>query len=306
MARLSRRACLCLVVACAAVALEERRATRDDFEVIADSSKPPVPYEAPPPSSLEVIVAGTLGSMVGEVVSFPCDVLKTEVLSTGSSVVAAARHLLRGRDASRFYAGLAAPLAGAFFIKGTVFGARELFKALLHPGRGGTLLEGALSAFGAGAVASAVVAPVERVKIVCQLAGGARSTAATLRDLWRGGTLFLGADATFWREAPQYAAYFTIYEFSRPRVASAAVAGGLAGALSWLAILPVDVAKTRVQSGREARFGPALASALGSGSRLLNGVGPVVARALVKHAAVFASYEVILAALASARRRGEL
>ena len=249
------------------------------------------------PSSLDVVVAGTLGSMVGEVISYPIDQVKTQCLTQGSSFLVAATTLARQRGVRGVFAGLPSPLVGAFFVKSTVFGAREFWKAVLRR-LGVARGAGALSAFGAGAVASLVVAPVERVKIVVQLDGGASAgTQATALRLWRTGALFLGVGATFWREAPQYAAYFSIYESSRPRL-SAALAGALAGALSWLMVLPVDAAKTMVQGGLAPRFLPALKTACRDPARLLNGAAPTVMRALVKHGAVFAAYEAILRLLA--------
>ena len=245
------------------------------------------------PSSLDVVVAGTLGSMVGEVISYPIDQVKTQCLTQGSSFLVAATTLARQRGVRGVFAGLPSPLVGAFFVKSTVFGAREFWKAALRR-LGVARGAGALSAFGAGAVASLVVAPVERVKIVVQLDGGASAgTQATALRLWRTGALFLGVGATFWREAPQYAAYFSIYESSRPRLSAA-----LAGALSWLMVLPVDAAKTMVQGGLAPRFLPALKTACRDPARLLNGAAPTVMRALVKHGAVFAAYEAILRVLA--------
>lgn len=285
----SVRLLLCLAIAVAAPAQREPpRPPRD--------AAPPS-LQRREPSSLDVVVAGTLGSMVGEVISYPIDQVKTQCLTQGSSFLVAATTLARQRGVRGVFAGLPSPLVGAFFVKSTVFGAREFWKAVLRR-LGVARGAGALSAFGAGAVASLVVAPVERVKIVVQLDGGASAgTQATALRLWRAGALFLGVGATFWREAPQYAAYFSIYESSRPRL-SAALAGALAGALSWLMVLPVDAAKTMVQGGLAPRFLPALKTACRDPARLLNGAAPTVMRALVKHGAVFAAYEAILRLLA--------
>ena len=272
---------------------------------------PAGPPPSPPPDAapLQIIAAGTLGSLLGEIAAYPCDQLKTQVLA-GSPVLAAATMLARERGVRGIYAGLPSPLVGAFFVKSVVFAAREFWKRVLRH-LSVARFAGALSAFGAGAVASLVVAPVERVKILVQLQGGDVGSAATFARLWRDGGLFVGVGATCWREAPTYAAYFSIYEEARAAGLGAAIAGGLAGALSWLLVIPIDVAKTRVQSGDARHFLPALAAACARPAHLAQSAGPTVARALVKHAVVFVAYEAILDALlrdggASTTRKAEL
>ena len=99
-------ACCCAAAAGASTPREDAKTPREDE-----------PAAARPPTPLEIIVAGTLGSMVGELASFPCDVLKTEVLSSGAGVVAAATALARTRGPLGIFAGVTAPLVGAFLAR---------------------------------------------------------------------------------------------------------------------------------------------------------------------------------------------
>ncbi len=73
---------------------------------------------------------------------------------------------------------------------------------------------------------------------------------------------FRGITPTIWRELPGFAVYITSYEYmcnqlkSRdqhqqgdlPSVPVMLLAGGLAGMLSWMANIPIDVIKSRMQS----------------------------------------------------------
>ena len=70
--------------------------------------------------------------MVGEVISYPIDQVKTQCLTQGSSFLVAATTLARQRGVRGVFAGLPSPLVGAFFVKSTVFGAREFWKAALR------------------------------------------------------------------------------------------------------------------------------------------------------------------------------
>ena len=68
--------------------------------------------------------------------------------------------------------------------------------------------------------------------------------------------LFTGYWATVYREIPGWAIYFTSFEIINSKLLdelclhhaiSSGVSGAIAGAMSWLLVYPIDVAKTHIQ-----------------------------------------------------------
>lgn len=66
-----------------------------------------------------------------------------------------------------------------------------------------------------------------------------------------------GVTATFYRDFFSYGAYFFIFEYVRREMKSAGstsgllndfVAGGFAGSFAWLLVIPIDLAKSQIQS----------------------------------------------------------
>jgi hypothetical protein len=133
-----------------------------------------------------------------------------------------------------------------------------------------------LSALSAGFVLSFVLSPAELIKCRMQLGRSDPYHRYTgpldcLRHLLRTEGLRglgRGLPATMAREMPGNAVYFSAYQslrhllpgravdYSSPRtlreqisdIASAVLCGGVAGVALWAAVLPLDVAKTRVQT----------------------------------------------------------
>jgi hypothetical protein len=277
------------------------------------------------------VVAGILGSAIGEAVAYPVDVMKTRIQSSSRSsspAVHALTALLQERGLVGMYAGLLAPLLGSVMIKTCVFGGYEVSKRLVRKvsSRKGsgyhsktrqlTFLEGVIASTGAGIFAAFAYAPIDRVKITMQLAKSGElvnmSTLGTFLQLAKVGTLFRGIMCCLAREAPYNACYFTLYERTRDWVAActtrkkntsrlgmawwvAPVVGGFAGAMSWLIVLPADVAKTRVQAGLAPNFGAALVGLLeerGLGG-MYTGASTVVMRAVLKHSVTFTMFEAL-------------
>jgi hypothetical protein len=275
------------------------------------------------------VVAGILGSAIGDAVAYPVDVMKTRIQSSSrsSSPVNMMVGLLQERGLFGMYAGLSAPLLGSVVIKTCVFGGYEVSKCLVRKvssrkgsgyeskARQLTFLEGVIASTGAGIFAAFAYTPIDRVKITMQLAKSGEivnmSTLVTFLELAKEGTLFDGIMCCLAREAPYNAFYFTLYERTRDWVAAsnskksnsrlrmawwvAPAVGGFAGAVSWLIVLPADVAKTRVQAGLAPNFGAALGGLLrehGLGG-MYTGASAVVIRAVLKHSVTFAMFEAL-------------
>jgi hypothetical protein len=171
---------------------------------------------------------GYLGGMMGIVASHPIDSLKTNI-QAGKPIVY-----------RQLYRGIVPPLFGVGLEKAIVFGVYETSKPIFR----NDIVCGAL----AGSVASFVVTPFERAKILLQ----------TGQSLTYQG-LFRGLSATFTRETPGFAIYFyTYHQLKQNRQLHPAhhfLHGACAGAMSWVFIYPQDRIKTLMQSSRDKKVG---------------------------------------------------
>ena len=185
-------------------------------------------------------INGGLSGMCGVVISHPIDTIKT--------------HIQRGNCLSYFkpsftnlYKGLAAPLIGVGLEKAIVFGTYNymLSKTDNIP------ISGAI----AGLIASFIVTPYERIKILRQ-----NSQSITFKDI-NTKFLFRGLSATFVREMPGFAIYFSTYEYLKKKnftnhnkeitCLSSFLYGGLSGLSAWIFIYPQDKIKTIMQSNMQ-------------------------------------------------------
>lgn len=190
----------------------------------------------------------------------------------------------------------------------------------------------AMGGFGAGAIQSLILTPVELVKIRLQLQNSKTATSSQqvyrhkgpvdvarsilrregLKGLYRGFTI------TVLRDAPAHCVYFWSYEYMREwlhpgcrkncqeSLRTMLMAGGLAGVSSWICCYPLDVLKTRLQAQSQSSqtyngivdcFSKSV-KAEGYGV-LWRGIGTAVSRAFVVNGAVFAAYEIALRCLFS-------
>ncbi|KAJ1972922.1 hypothetical protein H4R35_004412 [Dimargaris xerosporica] len=188
---------------------------------------------------------------------------------------------------------------------------------------------------GAGAISGVfpvlLIGPAERLKILLQVQGTTgpgpvTKAAAPPLSLWqlahrvyrqeglRG--VFRGTMATFVRDIPGCAIYFTAYEAVRryisqhttlswmiPTPITVMLAGGIAGIVDWAFTMPIDTLKSRLQTAAPGQYprgirDVALHLARTEGlSVLYRGVGPAMLRAFPANAACFAGYEATMALL---------
>lgn len=180
---------------------------------------------------------GGISGMVGILLSHPIDTIKTHI-QTG--------HKLNTFKPSftNLYKGISAPLLGVGIEKAIVFGTYNYMMSKTD----NIPLSGALS----GLVASLVVTPYERIKILKQ-----NSQVIAFRDL-NIRFLYKGFTPTFFREMPGFAIYFTTYEYLKKKTFTdhdkkidytrSFIYGGIAGVTSWIFIYPQDKIKTILQS----------------------------------------------------------
>lgn len=254
---------------------------------------PPSPPTNPPSSSSpwQYYFKGALAGMTGILISHPIDTVKTHV-QTG--------HPLRDFKPSlrNLYRGLFAPLVGVGVEKAIVFGT---YTWVL--GQCGSIpLAGGI----AGLSAAVIVAPYERIKILRQNKTVVRMSDITPRFL------FQGLSATWTREIPGFAIYFSVYERLKHHYAtqhgqqiglpSSFLFGGLSGVAAWIFIYPQDRIKTIMQSswqsGRNqgnAGFKSVMLDIYRSGGlrHFYSGFGWAVARAMTLHSGTFCMMEVL-------------
>lgn len=186
---------------------------------------------------MDGFVNGAIGGMIGLTMSHPIDTVKTHV-QTNKPVP---RNLLL------LYRGFLPPLFGMAVEKAIVFGTYQWARDhnLNNPSSGAL----------AGLMASMIVTPYERLKIIRQSGHVLQMSHFHPTSLWR------GLSATFTREVPGFAIYFSVYENSKRLIykdqeitkTGSLLLGGLSGATAWFFIFPQDVVKTRLQSLTETK-----------------------------------------------------
>ena len=182
-------------------------------------------------------INGCISGIVGVILSHPIDTIKTHI-QTGNTLNTFKPSL------QNFYKGITSPLIGVGFEKALVFGTYNymLTKTESIP------LSGAI----AGLTASLIVTPYERLKILKQ-----NDSKLTIKDI-NIKFLYRGLSATFTREVPGFAIYFTTYEFLKYTTftnynkkidySHSFLYGGLSGITAWIFIYPQDKIKTILQS----------------------------------------------------------
>ena len=122
--------------------------------------------------------------------------------------------------------------------------------------------------------------------------------------------LYEGLDTTIYREVPQYMGYFIVYDtfrrFLTPHLGdlpAQAIAGGTAGAFSWLApIFCIDVVKTKLQSAPRGTYKNMVDCALKSYQQegmhvFFRGQTVALLRAFPLHGTIFVVYEQVMGIL---------
>ncbi|XP_051148042.1 mitochondrial arginine transporter BAC2 [Andrographis paniculata] len=269
-------------------------------------------------------VAGGIGGSVGVLVGQPLDTvrIRQQQAKNGSSAVAIFRQIVAREGPGSLFRGMLGPLVSISFQNAVTFQSyntlsRSLNSRTSTPDEPSPYTTVALAGVGSGVVQSALISPIELVKIRQQL--HPPSPGGALRQILqshgsRG--LFRGLAATVLRDAPGHGMYFWAYEYLRERLhpgcrkhggeslTTTVVAGGTAGAASWLVCYPVDVLKTRIQAA-----GPYTGmvdccrkSVASEGySVLWRGLGTTLGRAFVVNGVVFTAYETAVRCIHSHR-----
>jgi Mitochondrial carrier protein len=249
---------------------------------------------------------GYLAGMAGIAASHPFDTIKTNIQ----------KRQVISYNIRNLYKGVAAPLFGVGLEKAIVFGTYETTRKYTNS----DFISGGL----AGLTASFVVTPFERIKILLQTDQKIEKTMINRKFL------FQGLSATFYRETPGFAIYFSTYNYLKnviqektylqeleeykkqnPRLSSyvsnkiekkeelhpfhSFLIGAFSGCASWIFIYPQDRIKTHLQACKERQmgFGEGLKEVLKDGGYrgLYRGFHYALMRAVPLHATAFMTFE---------------
>ncbi|KAL4859060.1 Mitochondrial arginine transporter BAC2 [Chlorella vulgaris] len=278
--------------------------------------------------SVRDFVAGGIGGACGVIAGQPLDTIRIRQQQPGYSGGAAllARSIVAVEGLRSLFRGMGFPLCTAamqvyFCRNAVVFQSYGIAARHLTGGQQGplSLLQVTCAGCFAGAVQTAVIVPVDLLKIRMQLQTAVRGApgyigplallgsvlrAEGLRGLYRGTTI------TCIRDLPSHGVYFAVYEITREllepgsrangssNAAALWAAGGIAGSVSWLSVYPFDVVKTRVQAAAAAQspyrgwVDCARQSLANEGREVFfKGLSTTLARAFLVNGAIFSAYE---------------
>jgi len=236
-----------------------------------------------------------------------------------------ASKIIRKEGPFGLYRGMGAPLTGVtpiyalcFFGYGIgqkIFCNEDSFKNL-------KLVDIGLAGATSGIFTTPIMAPLERLKCVLQVqaAGGSETKFKGPLDVVRHlymteglPSVFRGFWATMARDSFGSLFYFTTYEWmkyaltpegrSGPGALGVLLAGGCAGVMNWVAALPIDTLKSRLQVAGPGVYPKGIRSVFAHVMQkegitaLYRGFGPVMIRAFPANAACFLGYETAIKAL---------
>lgn len=273
------------------------------------------------------LLAGTAGGIAQVLVGQPFDTTKVrlQISSTPTTATDIVRNLLKNEGALAFYKGTLTPLIGVGACVSIQFGVNEAMKRLfrsLNSDSSATLSLPQYYTCGlVGGIANSFLAsPIEHIRIRLQTQTGAGTTATykgpidCIKKLRSQGGLMRGLAPTVFREGHGCGTYFLIYEalvaseinkgIERKDISTWKLCGfgAVAGTGLWLAIYPLDVVKSVMQTDNlnNPRFGNSIRSvarkilAEGGASAFFKGFGPTMMRAAPANGATFATFELAM------------
>ena len=227
---------------------------------------------------------GCISGMTGILLSHPIDSIKTHN-QTSTTIFK--------YNITNLYRGISSPLIGVGIEKAIVFGTYNHCKSnnLNIP------TSGAIS----GLVASMVVSPYERIKILHQT-----KQPISINMCLSPRFMFKGLGTTFTREVPGFAIYFSTYEKLKTyfftsknkeiNIPCSFIFGGLSGTMAWIFIYPQDRIKTIVQNEMKTTNVYQLIKTIycnGGLKHFYKGFSFAVGRAILLHSGTFCTMEIL-------------
>ena len=230
-------------------------------------------------------IKGCISGMSGIILSHPVDSIKTHFQTSSTKFNPTFKNLYRG---------ITSPLIGVGIEKAIVFGTYNYCKInnINIP------LSGAIS----GLTASLIVSPYERIKIMKQT-----NQKISMKQYFNPNFMFKGLSATFTREVPGFAIYFSTYEglknhFYKNKdisIISSFIFGGMSGTMAWIFIYPQDRIKTIIQSnntkGDNNNISLLIKNIYNTGGlkQFYKGFSFAVGRAILLHSGTFSMMEIL-------------
>lgn len=232
-------------------------------------------------------VKGALSGMFGILISHPVDTIKTH-LQTHKNL-----NMFQFKP-THLYRGILSPLFGVGLEKSLVFGTYNYCRN----NKMNIPISGAISGF----VASLIVSPYERIKILRQ-----NQTNFKMSECTKPSFLFKGLSATFTREVPGFAIYFSTYEYLKNKfytsqnkdidILAGFLFGGIAGSTAWAFIYPQDRIKTIIQSNNNSKINVTelIKNTYQNGGirQFYSGFSMAIARAILLHSGTFCMMEIL-------------
>ncbi|KAK0446234.1 mitochondrial carrier [Armillaria borealis] len=272
-------------------------------------------------STINELLAGSVGGAAQVLVGQPLDTVKTRAQIAPRGMFKGPMDILvqtvRKEGFFALYKGMASPLFGIAGVNSLLFASYGVSRRIISPYPQLSLPQIALAGSMAGAANAILASPVEMFKVLMQGQYGSATDKRLRRvvsDQWSQWGFRKGIMRGYWvtvaREIPAYAGFYTAYEFSKRKFASAygkdlpvwaLLASGSTGGISyWLACYPLDVIKSRVQlrptppSGTPVQYiaheGRAIMAESGLPG-LFRGLTPSILRSIPAAAATFAAFE---------------
>jgi hypothetical protein len=224
-------------------------------------------------------ISGSLGGLVGTILSHPIDTIKTRVQSGSAKNIYDAIHM------KKFYSGIRAPLLGVPLEKSIVFGFYNLGKQ--------NGLNNFWSGIIGGFMSTLIVTPIEYVKVNLQN----KTPFSSLKV----SNIYKGFIPTVCRETPGFGIYFTVYNYlnnnynKSKSLINNFFYGGLSGLFAWVFIYPSDLVKTIKQDATNTKSLQQIIVDIYNKNGFIGfykGFHFAAARAVPLHSGVFLGYEI--------------
>ncbi|OMO65201.1 Mitochondrial substrate/solute carrier [Corchorus olitorius] len=296
--------------------------------------------ESSGPSGYKEYVAGLLAGVATVIVGHPFDTVKVKLQKHNTGVhgikyrngLHCSARILATEGVRGLYTGATSSFVGLAFESSLVFGIYSQAKQALQ---GGTQSNGPQpqaiipsAAFG-GAIISFILCPSELVKCRMQVQGtdslvpkSSRYSSpldCAFKTIKKDGVtgIFRGGSATFLRETIGNAVFFSVYEYVRYYMhlqlntgssnhrnlidmGVGIMSGGVGGVACWSVVLPLDVAKTIIQTAPDKSSSTNPLQVLNSIYRraglkgCYSGLGPTIVRAFPANAAAIVTWELAM------------
>jgi len=235
---------------------------------------------------------GCMSGMFGIVLSHPVDSIKTFYQTSKMNKLELSTTKPSFKyNFTNLYRGITSPLLGVGLEKALVFGTYNYFFNNMNCS---TELSGAIS----GLTAAIIVSPYERIKIMKQ------TNQVVTSAMYMSPTfLFKGLSATFTREVPGFAIYFSTYEALKKHfytdfnkditIPASFIFGGMSGTMAWIFIYPQDRIKTLLQSSENKDIKTIITDIYTAGGLryFYKGFSLAVIRAILLHSGTFCMME---------------